>query len=125
MDSAVTSMNQVLTSLTHLQSNSPQLETSFSHLLLALRDLIMEAERQIQLSTSAILIIQQVLMYVQLREQSSKEKRVHHHNYDIPCQQLQFIYNSGFAATCIAGLLHVSLSTVRRCLRLILCALHE
>ena len=36
MDSAVTSMNQVLTSLTHLQSNSPQLETSFSHLLLAL-----------------------------------------------------------------------------------------
>ena len=35
-----------------LQSNSPQLETSFSHLLLALRDLIREAERQIQLSTS-------------------------------------------------------------------------
>ena len=65
-------MNQVLTSLTHacLQSNSPQLETSFSHLLLALRDLIREAERQIQLSTSA----HPIGAYVCPREQSVQRK---------------------------------------------------
>ena len=124
MDSAVTAcMNQVLNSCLQSKS-SPQLETSFSHLLLALRDLIREAERQIQLSTSAHSNYT-IGAYVCPREQSV-QRRAGASSYDIPRQQLQFLYNSGFTVTRIARLLHVSLSTVRRRLRLMLCALrHE
>ena len=90
---------------------------------MALRDLIREAERQIQLSTSAHPNYT-ISAYVCPREQSV-QRRAGASSYDIPRQQLQFLYNSGFTATRIARLLHVSLSTVRRRLRLILCALHE